>query len=125
MQIQNQIYIYTIRNLNSHDAFIVSIIIIPILSYWITKEIKDLPKTRNRLNLDFLIGRPTPNGHYDFASVVIPSAWIEECNHELKWDNDKMTSKAPSVSTSSYAVMVMINIMFFNSRLHQAILIEG
>ena len=124
MQIQNQICI-TIRNLNAHDAFIVSIIIIPILSYWITEEIKDLPKTRNRLNLDFLIGRPTPNGHYDFASVVIPSAWIEECNHELKWDNDKMTSKSPPASTSSCAAMIMINIMFFNSRLHQDMLIEG
>ena len=62
---------------------------------------------------------------YYFASVVIPSAWIEECNDELKWDNEKMTSKAPSASTSSCAAMIMINIMFFNSRLHQDMLIEG
>ena len=98
---------------------------ISILRYWITEEIKDLPKKRNRLDSDSASYDVEANGHYDFASVVIPSAWIEECNHELKWDNDKMTSKSPPASTSSCAAMIMINIMFFNSRLHQDMLIEG
>ena len=98
---------------------------ISILRYWITEEIKDLPKKRNRLDSDSASYDVEANGHYDFASVVIPSAWIQECNHDLKWDNDKMMSKSPHASTSSYAVTIMINIMFFNSRLHQAMLIEG
>ena len=102
-----------------------SIIIISIFRYWITEEIKDLPKKQNRLDSDSATYNINANGHYDFASVVIPSAWIEECNHDLKWNNEKMTSKSPLALTSSYAVMVMINIMFFHSRLRQAILIEG
>ena len=94
--------------------------IISILRYWITEEIKDLPKKRNRLDSDSVSYDVEANGHYDFASVVIPSAWIQECNHDLIWDNDKMTSKSPLASTSSYALMVMMNIMFLISRLPQA-----
>ena len=84
-----------------------------------------MPKERNHLDSDSTPYNANAKGHYDFTSVVIPSAWIEECNHDLKWDNDKMMNESPPASASLYAVVVMIYIMLFNSRLHQAMLIEG
>ena len=38
-------------------------------------------------------------GNFDFATVVVPATWIQECNYNLLWNNDEMRSFQQSTST--------------------------
>mgnify|MGYP003310940450 CR=1 FL=1 len=41
---------------------------------------KHLPETKRNNDES----RP---GNFDFTTVVVPAAWIEECNHDISWNN--------------------------------------
>lgn len=78
-----------------------------IYRYWITEKIKDLPsKTFDKEN--------GQNGHFDFTSVVIPSSWITECDHELEWNNHEMlsqTSPTPRPTCSTQILLTFISML--------------
>ena len=76
-----------------------------IYRYWITEKIKGLPSKT------FAKGSNNENGqkgHFDFTSVVIPASWINECDRELKWDNNEMQSKTSPTLRPTFSTQILL-----------------
>ena len=109
----------TFQDKNSVDIFIRS----NNIDYWITEKIRGLPKSnfssrREELKWNQRFNNPrykndTMTGEYDFATVVIPAAWLPSCNHKIEWNNHEMLPHGRVLSIFPSLLVMSISLIIF------------